>query len=604
MTEKTLTTENIKPALDALRGELAPWPVVAKKQDRLNTAQLNAANSGITSSLVAQIIANTAAIRALESAITGTGLRALVVATLPAVGTTGILYIVPVTTYDPETDADVVNYSNEYIWIPVEAGTASEGHYEQVGQTGIVINNGQLTITVNGTSVGTFTANQSGDTTAAITVPTNADYVDRTTDQTVAGDKTWTGEQSFTLPIVGSITGTASKAIADEDGTSIKTGYVNIAGNQTVSGQKTWTGSNTFTSTITTKTNVDRAVAPTSDTTYGTIICRDKNNSAMFRMQGTIKTDLSNVWDMMLVAPDNSYITFFKYTISAATSNRELRFKADSVIPDDNSTSNLGSSSYQWKSVYAQNYYYNGTAFTDKFVTIDTIQDLTANKGIATYNATLALHNTQIEIGTAPAYQRNSEIFFGDKNHTELGRVLYRAYTNGTRQMWLAINDKYANGALSPTGTTKWNNLLLNIDPTEHRNVVFGTDDVIPSDNNATNLGTSSNKWKTLNGVNPGGLSLPTSSYVEIDTTNWDLTGATSQSYTPAVHGWLYIAIQNIAGNYLSMAYRRGAVSIDGTGVQSGLKTMLPVVANESVSITVKTGSIFAARFYPCLGNV
>lgn len=118
MTEKTLTTENIRPALDALRGELAPWPVVAKKQDRLNTAQLNAANSGITSSLVAQIIANTAAIRALESAITGTGLRALVVATLPAVGTTGILYIVPVTTYDPDTDADVVNYSNSISGYP------------------------------------------------------------------------------------------------------------------------------------------------------------------------------------------------------------------------------------------------------------------------------------------------------------------------------------------------------------------------------------------------------------------------------------------------------------------------------------------------------
>ena len=76
----------------------------------------------------------------------------------------------------------------------------------------------------------------------------------------------------------------------------------------------TWTGNNTFTSTITTKTNVDRTVAPTSDSTYGTIICRDKNGSAMFRMQGTIKTDLSNVWDMMMVAPNASYITFFKYT--------------------------------------------------------------------------------------------------------------------------------------------------------------------------------------------------------------------------------------------------------------------------------------------------
>lgn len=139
-----------------------------------------------------------------------------------------------------------------------------------MGQTGIVINNGQLTITVNGTSVGTFTANQSGDTTAAITVPTNADYVDRTTDQTVAGVKTFNS----------TINGTASKAIADEDGTNIKSGYVNVAGNQTVTGDKSFTGSNTF------------------------------NN----------------------------------------------------ILPNTTNTYSLGSSSYQWSSVYAQSYYYNGTA--------------------------------------------------------------------------------------------------------------------------------------------------------------------------------------------------------------------------------------------------
>ena len=223
---------------------------------------------------------------------------------------------------------------------------------------------------------------------------------------------TWTAAQTFTAGIAGDLTGnvtgdltgTASKAIADEDGTSIKTGYVNVAGNQTVSGDKTWTGSNTFnnllpnatntyslgsssyqwsavyaqsyyyngtawgldkanvwtgnntfTSTITTKTNVDRTVAPTSDATYGTVICRDKNNSAMFRMQGTIKTDLSNVWDMMMVAPNASYITFFKYTISSSSSDRELRFKVTSVVPDDNSTADLGTSSNKWKTLNGVN---------------------------------------------------------------------------------------------------------------------------------------------------------------------------------------------------------------------------------------------------------
>ena len=126
----------------------------------------------------------------------------------------------------------------------------------------------------------------------------------------------------------------------------------------------------------------------------------------------------------------------------------------------------------------------------------------------------------------------------------------------------------------------------------------------IPSANNSYDLGSSTNKWKTLNGINPGALGLPSGNYDPIDTDGWDLTGATGQIYTPTVNGWIFISIQNIAGNYLSIVSGRGAVSIDGTGVQGGLRTMLPVIANESVVITIKTGGIFAARFYPMLGNV
>lgn len=125
-----------------------------------------------------------------------------------------------------------------------------------------------------------------------------------------------------------------------------------------------------------------------------------------------------------------------------------------------------------------------------------------------------------------------------------------------------------------------------------------------PIANKTHNLGTSSYQWKTLNGVNPGALGLPSGSYDPIDTDGWDFTGATGQSYTPTVNGWLFISIQNTAGNYLSIVSGKGAISIDGTGVQGGLRAMLPVIANESVGITVKTGVIFAARFYPMLGNV
>jgi hypothetical protein len=215
--------------------------------------------------------------------------------------------------------------------------------------------------------------------------------------------------------------------------------------------------------------------------------------------------------------------------------------------------------------------------------------------------------NTTYEIGNIPASNVVTNIYLADKNNVYTSFVRSVIYASGRTAIEIRAKNVFKNGILDPTGSDISSNLNVEVQPNGAKTIYWDgliRNDVTPFTTNNNSLGTSANKWKALNGIDPGALSLPSSSYVEIDTTNWDKTGATSQSYTPAVHGWLYISIQNIAGNYLSMSGGRGAVSIDGTGVQSGLRAMIPAIANESVSITVKTGSIFAARFYPMLGNV
>ena len=598
MTEKTLTTENIRPALDALRGELAPWPVVAKKQDRLNTAQLNAANSGITSSLVAQIIANTAAIRALESAITGTGLRALVVATLPAVGTTGILYIVPVTTYDPETDADVVNYSNEYIWIPVEGGTASEGHYEQVGQTGIVINNGQLTITVNGTSVGTFTANQSGDTTAAITVPTNADYVDRTTDQTVAGVKTFSS----------TINGTASKAIADEDGTSIKSGYVNVAGTQTVSGQKTWSGNQFFTSPMYPKnTSYEIGNTPASNVAIP-IYFTDKNNVYTGYVRNAILTTgrtqseliARNKFTSGALSPTGTDVTSTLQVEVQSNGDKTLYFDGairNNVLPYTTNTYALGSSSYQWSSVYAQTYYYNGTQWG-----LDQANTWT---GSNTYAKTVTLYNSDNTQSIPALYLRNSkaelsssgntssyqDISFRDKNDT-----IYAYIRSGLQSNGSIIN-------LKTFAKDSNNNSIENT--LQIVSFINGTKALLPV-NSGTDLGNSTYKWKTLNGINPGALSLPDKdNRVDITSEFTDLTGG-DIFYIPPADGWITITADNeIYCAVVSTTHRTTfwSQSASATSISTASVT-IPVRYTQHFLAKIKSTNAITVTFYPCLGNV
>lgn len=594
MTEKTLTTENIKPALDALRGELAPWPVVAKKQDRLNDTQKSAVNSGITSSLVAQIIANTAAIRALESAITGTGLRALVVSSLPAVGTLGILYIVPVTTYDPENDADVVNYSNEYIWIVAPDAPVTEGYYEQVGQTGIVINNGQLNITVNGTSVGTFTANQSGDTTAAITVPTNADYVDLSTSQTVTGGKTWTGEQSFTLPIVGSITGTASKAIADEDGTSIKTGYGKLAGSQTWSGTNTWTGSTNYAIT-----GYERGLN-TSTCFIRIADVLDSNNIRMGLLNVEVNADKSYSFKTYTynttVTTGNAIDTFEVGCDTQGSAYTKINGKVRSnLTPLTNSTYSLGSSSYQWSSVYAQTYYYNGTAWG-----LDKANVWTANQTVSINLPTITLQDTIGVRNTTPTNTRNFIFSFLDKNGDSYGFINRQHKTTGTHLHQVSISD----------GTYDYRLQFYLFEG--------GLSSFMPSNDGVIELGTSSYRWKSLNGINPGALSLPNlaanspstqnppNGWINIDTTDWDKTGNLI-SYTPPVDGWISIITDNSsAANYIRCAYDNGDIlaKANGNGYAQGLSVFLPVLKNVQVGIRLVCTTIGTAKLYPCLGNV
>ena len=79
----------------------------------------------------------------------------------------------------------------------------------------------------------------------------------------------------------------------------------------------------------------------------------------------------------------------------------------------------------------------------------------------------------------------------------------------------------------------------------------------IPSANNSYDLGSSTNKWKTLNGINPGALSIfnPSASYDPIDIpTSWDTSGVSwnTLSVSNLGDGWICITYYNCsAGDYI-----------------------------------------------------
>jgi len=127
-----------------------------------------------------------------------------------------------------------------------------------------------------------------------------------------------------------------------------------------------------------------------------------------------------------------------------------------------------------------------------------------------------------------------------------------------------------------------------------------GTASFSPNYTNAS-LGTSTNKWKTLNGVNPGALSLPDSSKSEtIDTTGY--ADSSNFYWTPPLDGWLFVNISNC-----SLASIKTQIGEYYINQPSGwYRNTVPVAKNKQVTLLFASSSLAVPTltFYPCLGNV
>lgn len=214
--------------------------------------------------------------------------------------------------------------------------------------------------------------------------------------------------------------------------------------------------------------------------------------------------------------------------------------------------------------------------------------------------------NSEIEKGVTPSANKSSFIWWADKNNTYLGRICSRVYADGATILWLSALNYYKNGALDPTGSSITTSLILGVDANGYKSVQTNAD-FRPDVNNTFNLGTSTNKWKTLNGINPGALSLPAAG-AEIDRTNWVYDGVTENTYTPTVDGWVLVRCADVVGDFIFIASDGKIASTSGTGVITsvtfGLNVLLPVRASKMCSIKIKCSGSRTAYFFPCLGNV
>jgi len=123
-----------------------------------------------------------------------------------------------------------------------------------------------------------------------------------------------------------------------------------------------------------------------------------------------------------------------------------------------------------------------------------------------------------------------------------------------------------------------------------------------PSNNRLVDLGTSTNKWKSFNGVEPGSLSLPDlNNAVDISGYITDLAGSPN-IYSPPANG--YIALRSTTANVLGIVENTTGMGSFSRGSNQVLAVYLPVVKNSSISIYAICSSLTHAKFIPCLGNI
>lgn len=297
-------------------------------------------------------------------------------------------------------------------------------------------------------------------------------------------------------------------------------------------------------------------------------------------------------------------------------------------IPSANNSYDLGSASKQWLNTYSKGYYYNGVAWG-----LDKANAWSANNKF-TDNVSIEKNNSSptASSDTSLALTGNSQyIFFrtkGSSNYRSYNSFIWGGYLNSAvPYRYGRIRLYRASAIYGETGEETPDTSFSFIDVALHYKWVSLTDNVKfindgttnacePLTNNATDLGTSTNKWKSLNGINPGALSFPNyddTTYIDISGSIVPPTGETEinknlgdNQYTPPIDGWLSIRCDG--AKYLQI-YRKsyncpGVTSSDGVGAK--LVVTLPVRKNVTYTIRIKKDSAGTEYYqlYPCLGNV
>jgi len=246
------------------------------------------------------------------------------------------------------------------------------------------------------------------------------------------------------------------------------------------------------------------------------------------------------------------------------------------LIPYNNNDTDLGSSSKLWKDLYAYHGYIRGQQQNDEY------------SGNARTNLTLLANRDTIGQSGCLVDTFRENTAQGTGNHIlGFGIKENSVRYEGCRFSWFYDNNN--------------NGYVFALRPTTQ-----GTNQPIKYE-----LGNSSSKWSTINGINPGALGMPDLSN-GIDISSYITVPNAVSTYTPSVNGWISIVLKSTSGAVGCFATQGdfanghyGATALVSE-TEPCVMLSMPVIGGIAVNINTKGSNayVYSAKFYPCQGNV
>ena len=369
----------------------------------------------------------------------------------------------------------------------------------------------------------------------------------------------------------------------------------------------TWTGENKYTSGFILSNISWSGVTPPSSA-KPTVIEFKNSDTRQGRYINRISSTSSETWIETIRNVDAN--TSYNHTVILKVDNSGNK----SVYPSSNNDVDLGIAVNQWNNLYAKNYYYNGVAWgLDKQNEWTASQTLSSNSFFTVRGYRFRIKNDSMILGTVPSSNQWTGMQFTDKNDRSISEIVQSFQSNGNSLYQVNIFPNEANSEKRSVISYAYNT-------TNNVNNVTLSSNLIPNSNNTYDLGTSTNKWKTLNGINPGALSLPdtlgTSGTENVNYFNvigyLNNTGTLATIPSTATYdGWLYINAKDGTDSYIIIddspaSFGTSVFGNNGLGAQGiGLLCLIcPIRKGHSYNVRIKSAGIVSARIYPAQGNV